>query len=338
MVLDASGDTISQGSGFIVRPDGVIVTNWHVLQGASAAIVILSTRERFDRVSLVDGDSVADIAILRIPGFGLPALATRSSVPSVGERVVVVGSPLGLTKTVTDGIVSASRIILGREVVQVTAPISPGSSGGPVLDASGRVFAISTFYLEGGQQLNFAVPVRYALGLLQASTADRPLARVFGHSNTQARLGETATAAAPSRAVSPAASMAGTFLMDQSWTGTGPLNGRRDRGLLIAGSDEIGLLMLAALVDDSAVGLRGVYGMTTFRTDASGQVVLDVGGLTYDGYQTNDGFYATATTISKSGAQYSVVAVASRHAIPLSNPIGLYRLVTRTFYTLTSGY
>lgn len=187
LAIGAQGDTIGQGSGFVIRSDGVVVTNFHVLRGASAAIVVLANRERFTHVRALDGDSALDIALLKVPSVGLRVLPTRATVPRVGERVIAIGSPVGLANTVSDGIVSASRVIDGRELVQMTAPISPGSSGGAVLDASGRVFAISTLYVEG-QALNFAIPVRYALGLLSEKTSELTIEEVFAPTSSVKRV------------------------------------------------------------------------------------------------------------------------------------------------------
>jgi hypothetical protein len=100
----------------------------------------------------------------------------------VGARLVVIGSPLGLSQTVSEGIVSAIRVFNGRRLLQMSAPISPGSSGGPVLNDRGAVVAVATAYLAGGQQLNFAVPIAEAVRLSTASAhaAPRPLSAVFG--------------------------------------------------------------------------------------------------------------------------------------------------------------
>lgn len=179
LVFGSLGDTLAQGSGFIVRADGVIVTNWHVLIGAASAEVKLPSGKDFRRVMYLDGDSAGDIALIKVPGHHLPTIPTRASIPSIGDHVVVIGTPLGLSHTVSEGIVSATRIEAGRDVVQISAPISPGSSGGPVLDETGHVFAIAAASVTTGQQLNFAVPVRYALGLLDAGTAPRELSAVF---------------------------------------------------------------------------------------------------------------------------------------------------------------
>jgi S1-C subfamily serine protease len=183
ITLGVSGDTLGLGSGFIVNPSGIIVTNHHVIRGASAAVVILANGERFNRVEAVDGDAAADVAVIKVPGYGLPVLSSSAIVPDVGAKVVAIGSPRGLSQTVSEGIVSARRILDGRELVQISAPISPGSSGGPVLDAQGRVFAIATSQITDGQQLNFAVPVRYALGLVSEPLQLRPLIALTGGSS-----------------------------------------------------------------------------------------------------------------------------------------------------------
>ena len=169
----------SQGTGFVVRADGVVVTNWHVMAGAVSATVTLKTGENYNRVSFLDGDKDGDIAILKIPGFGLSVADVVAEIPTVGSKIVTVSSPLGLDQTVTEGIVSAIRILDGRQLVQITAPISHGSSGGPVIDSAGKVFAISTLTLEEGQGLNFAVPVKYAMGLLSSSVTPRELSERF---------------------------------------------------------------------------------------------------------------------------------------------------------------
>lgn len=179
ITFDAQGDTLGSGSGFLVRPNGVLVTSWHVMTNAHSASVILASGERYERVEVLDGDAGADLAILKIPGYGLPVLVARADLPPVGSRIIVIGSPRGLARTVSEGIVSATRLNDGRELLQMSAAISPGSSGGPVLDSRGQVIAVSRSYLENGQQLNFAVPVRYAMGLVDGAPAPRPLAGYF---------------------------------------------------------------------------------------------------------------------------------------------------------------
>ena len=200
IALGANGDTISQGSAFVIRADGIVLTNYHVLRGASSAIVTLASHERYARVRVVDADSALDLALLKIPAVDLASLTTRTSVPRAGEKVVAIGSPLGLSSTVSEGIISATRMVDGHELIQITAPISPGSSGGAVLDAEGRVFAVSTSYLQGGQSLNFAVPVKYAMGLLNDPAPEREIAAVFAKQGV-ANANRAPTAAALSAAL-----------------------------------------------------------------------------------------------------------------------------------------
>ena len=107
---------------------------------------------------------------------------------------MIGGTPLGLSRTVTEGIVSAIRMVSGRELVQISAPISHGSSGAAVIDRTGRAFAIATAAVEDGQQLNFAVPVRYAMGLLKPSLTERTLGEIFGTASyPEAPLNEAGT-------------------------------------------------------------------------------------------------------------------------------------------------
>lgn len=121
-------------------------------------------------------DPIHDLAILSIRDLSAPGLALYTdSVPVVGSRVYAVGNPKGLEGTFSDGIVSGIRALRGDTLLQITAPISPGSSGGPVLDGSGRVVGVAVATLQDGQNLNFAVPVRYVSALLSAPTALRPL-------------------------------------------------------------------------------------------------------------------------------------------------------------------
>jgi S1-C subfamily serine protease len=331
VTFDAAGDTLGQGSGFILRSDGIIVTCWHVMEGASRATVVLANREQFERVTFLDGDSVADIAVLRVPGFDLPVILTRSSVPAVGEHVVAIGSPLGLSRTATDGIVSAVRVLDGRQLVQISAAISPGSSGGPVLDATGRAFAIARMFLEGGQQLNFAVPVRYALGLLQTPPREKPLDSVFA-SGSGGPSPSSAVAPAPARVTRT--SLVGTYSVVQTWT---PQGGRASlfQGLLISADESTGLLVL--LVDTVKVR-TATYGIVTFRTNSAGQVVLEAGGIDFDGYQTDDGVYLTGDyTDAKTGAKYAITMHATPTTIALSYSSGLYRTRVRTQWASTEG-
>lgn len=169
VLLDVRTPTSSrQGSGFIVDASGRILTNYHVVRDARHVRVKLSSGDVYDEVEILAEDERRDIAVLQVPGFDLPALPLgNSDSVRIGAAVVMIGSPLGLENTVSTGIVSGRRQEEeGYRLLQVSAPASPGSSGGAVLSADGDVVGIAVSQLEAGQNLNFAVPINYARGLL----------------------------------------------------------------------------------------------------------------------------------------------------------------------------
>ncbi len=163
-----AGERSRQGSGFIVDQEGIILTNYHVIRNATNATVRLSSGDIFDRVSVLAVDERRDLAVLKISGFGLPTLQLgNSDSVRIGTDVIAIGSPLGLENTVSTGIVSGRRAEpRGFQLLQITAPASTGSSGGPVLLRDGRVVGIAASQFRNGQNLNFAVPINYARGLL----------------------------------------------------------------------------------------------------------------------------------------------------------------------------
>jgi len=156
----------SLGSGVIIDPSGTIVTNDHVIRGASAVHVVLADGRQID-AEVVGADAQNDLAVLRIQSkTPLPAakLGTSSDL-MIGETVVAIGSPFGLTKTVTSGVLSA----MGRsfkandqlyiDFLQTDAAINPGNSGGPLLNLDGEVVGINTAIFSGAQGIGFAIPV-----------------------------------------------------------------------------------------------------------------------------------------------------------------------------------
>lgn len=164
-----AGATSRQGSGFLVDPRGRILTNNHVIRDARSVRVKLSSGDVYDRVTVLATDERRDIAVLQIPGFDLPALPlANSDSVRIGAPVVLIGSPLGLENTVSTGIVSGRRQEdEGFQLLQISAPASVGSSGGPVMSSDGSVIGIAASQLQNGQNLNFAVPINYARGLLE---------------------------------------------------------------------------------------------------------------------------------------------------------------------------
>lgn len=175
----------SGGTGFFIDDQGTIATNHHVIEDAGEVEVKTLDGETFKRVELLVSDPDNDLALLRVDPKELGGLVPRtllgdSESVRVGEPVSVIGNPLGLEHTLTNGIISARRVYEGKRYVQMSAPISPGNSGGPVFDRHGRVIAVSVATMYGGQNLNLAVPV----SSLHALIADNyPNRRSFGASS-----------------------------------------------------------------------------------------------------------------------------------------------------------
>jgi S1-C subfamily serine protease len=183
-VQDASGSTTRTGSGFMVSPDGKIVTNFHVIEGARSAYVKMNDGAFFKVDGLIASDKEADLAVLKVAGNDLPALKFGDSDKAMlGQSVIVIGSPLCLQiqlcpqNSVSNGIISGLREDSGRKWIQTTAAASAGNSGGPLLNSSGEVLGVVTWKVVGGENLNFAVPVNSVKSLLAfAGSTVKPLA------------------------------------------------------------------------------------------------------------------------------------------------------------------
>lgn len=158
--FDARGNTISRGSGFFVATDKII-TNRHVIEKSARAEIHLANGKKFPVKGVLAIDGEGDLALLQVEvpqGMAVP-LPIIQRVPQEGESIVVIGNPYGLEGSVSNGIVSAVREISGYgKIIQITAPISPGSSGSPVVNMFGQVIGIATLQAAEGQSLNFAVP------------------------------------------------------------------------------------------------------------------------------------------------------------------------------------
>ncbi len=161
LTYDKEGKILGQGSGFFISKKGDVITNRHVLQGASRAEVKTAEGKVYSITRVVAEDKEGDLiqVSVDIPPKAVHPLSVSTFLPEVGERVIVIGSPLGLERTVSDGIVSAVREIpdFGK-IIQITAPVSSGSSGSPVINMKGEVIGVATFLIVEGQNLNFAIP------------------------------------------------------------------------------------------------------------------------------------------------------------------------------------
>jgi parallel beta-helix repeat protein len=168
------------GTGFAVSADGKIATNYHVIESTSKIFVKLPNGRTVGVQRVIASDKRVDLAILQVRGVTLrPLPLGDSNAVKVGQEVCVMGSPLGLEQSFSTGVVSAKRVLDGFEWIQITAPISPGNSGSPVMTRSGRVIGVATFGYEKGQNLNFALSVKYLRMLLnrQPIRPERPSAQ-----------------------------------------------------------------------------------------------------------------------------------------------------------------
>jgi S1-C subfamily serine protease len=159
-VYDPGGRLAGTGTGFFVDEGGLLVTNHHVLAGAHSAKVLLADRRSFPLRFIVADDPGRDLVLARAELFGaeVPSLVLATARPALGQPVLVIGSPLGLEQTISDGLIAAVRRHEDLGIVlQLTAPVSPGSSGSPVITADGRVVGVVTLQFREGQNLNFAV-------------------------------------------------------------------------------------------------------------------------------------------------------------------------------------
>ncbi len=169
---DSGGRPLAIGSGFVID-DGYIASNYHVIEGAASGHVKLAGEQKtFKIIGVVACDKSVDLAILKVDAMSLSALplSLRDDV-QIGEAVYAAGNPRGLENTFSQGIVSAFRDLGSFKLLQITAPISPGSSGGPIADEKGEVIGIAVATYRGGQNLNFAIPVS-ALKILQKAVSE----------------------------------------------------------------------------------------------------------------------------------------------------------------------
>lgn len=176
------------GSGFVVTPDGIALTNSHVVDGRGALTAITDDGDRIPATVLGD-DPATDLAVLRLGSRDLPySKFGDSAALRVGQLVIAIGSPLGLQSTVSSGIVSAlGRSLRARDgrliekVIQHTAPINPGNSGGPLVDSRGQVVGVNTAMVAMAQGLGLAVPAATAAWVLsEILTSGRVRRRQLG--------------------------------------------------------------------------------------------------------------------------------------------------------------
>ena len=168
LVIDSGhNDRISYGSGFFVAPD-VVATNFHVIEHAISGYArIVGQEAQYEIIGLVAADSSRDLVLLKLKGVaGRPLSLGDSNALAIGDEIFAVGNPQGLEGTFSQGIVSSIRRQGDQSLIQITAAISPGSSGGPVLNVRGDVVGVAVGGIMGGDALNFAIPVSFLKSLI----------------------------------------------------------------------------------------------------------------------------------------------------------------------------
>ena len=163
VTYDIDGKATGIGSGFFIDSRGYLITNYHVLRGAYAADVKTIDGHRWPIAEVLSFNESADLiqVSVKLPDSKVPYVTVSDRMPIIAEEIVVVGSPMGLDQTVSEGIISAIRSMPAiGSFFQMSAPISPGSSGSPVVSMNGQVIGVATFQASVGQNLNFAVSGR----------------------------------------------------------------------------------------------------------------------------------------------------------------------------------
>lgn len=161
LVKDKDGDVVGNGTAFMVSNSGYAVTAYHVIKDATNATVHFSDGKSFKVEGVIDGDETRDIAIIKVGVTGRPFLQLGKKSPSVGADSYVIGAPKGLEFTISQGIVNQIRDENGSKIIQFSAPVSPGNSGSPLLDANGVAIGVVSYQRTDGQNLNFATPCNY---------------------------------------------------------------------------------------------------------------------------------------------------------------------------------
>jgi Do/DeqQ family serine protease len=174
------------GTGFLISPDGYIITNQHVIDNATSVTVTLASQKEKIPATVVGQDYELDLAVLKINGSNYPVLPMGDSDKMrVGDGVIAIGEPYGLDHTVTTGVVSAKGrpITIGdrnyKNLIQTDAAINPGNSGGPLLNLQGEVIAINTAVNASAQGIGFAIPINTAQGVLQQLMKGEKVIRPF---------------------------------------------------------------------------------------------------------------------------------------------------------------
>jgi hypothetical protein len=195
---DEARQPVALASGFFVR-ENLVATNCHAIKGARAGYAkLIGKKTKYEIKGYVALDNEMDLALIQIDGVkGQPLQLGDDTQMAVGDIVFAVGNPQGLEGTFSQGIISGLRELDSNSLFQITAPISPGSSGGPVLNEKGRVIGVAVASYKDGQNLNFAIPISYLKKLVTKTNPISPLSSlpsIDSHSNSKDHLGTNSDA------------------------------------------------------------------------------------------------------------------------------------------------
>ena len=176
---DSDGYPLAIGSGFVVK-DGIVATCHHLVDGAHSGFVKSVGKSGQSAIKgLVASDAYRDLILLKVPELKASPLPLAQGVePTVGEEIYVAGNPLGLEGTFSEGIISGIRKVEDESLIQLTAPVSSGSSGSAVLNRQGEVIGVAAAVVKGGQNLNFAVPAFHLARLIERAHDVEPLSKI----------------------------------------------------------------------------------------------------------------------------------------------------------------
>jgi len=174
--LDQYNQPLGIGSGFLIGENGEIATNYHVVEGASSAIIkFVNKKEKYKAKFILQKNEKYDIAIIKIDLRQPPLSTGDDRLSKIGQKIYAIGNPEGLEGTVSEGIISGFRKINEDfRLMQITAPISPGSSGGPVINEKGEVIGIASASILLAQNLNFAIPSKKVIEIFEGKKLNLP--------------------------------------------------------------------------------------------------------------------------------------------------------------------
>ena len=178
---DSSGRPVALGSGFVLKK-GYVVSNHHVIKGSASGFAKrVGDKAKYKIRGVVAKDEARDLVILAVDEFAEDGVTlSKASSVEVGDTVYAIGNPRGLEGTFSQGIVSSLREFTGFSLLQITAPISPGSSGGPIANDKSEVVGVAVATFRGGQNLNFAIPAKFVTALESQIGEPQPLSQESG--------------------------------------------------------------------------------------------------------------------------------------------------------------